>query len=33
MKKIRIYNYVPKGVDDAYAQAIMEEYKKSVTKK
>ena len=33
MKKIRIYNYVPKGVEEAYTQAIMEEYKKSVTKK
>lgn len=29
MKNIRIYNYVPPGVADAYAQAIMEEYKKS----
>ena len=33
MKKIKIYNYVPKGVEEAYTQAIMEEYKKSVTKK
>lgn len=30
MKKIRIYNYVPPGVADAYARAIMEEYRKSV---
>ena len=33
MKKIRIYNYVPKGVEEAYATAIMEEYKKTVAKK
>lgn len=33
MKKIRIYNYVPNGVEEAYAMAIMEEYKKSVQKK
>jgi hypothetical protein len=33
MKKIQIYNYVPPGVENAYAQAIMEEFKKSVAKK
>jgi hypothetical protein len=33
MKKIRIYNYVPPGVEAAYARALMEEYKKTVTKK
>jgi hypothetical protein len=32
MKKIRIYNYVPKGVEEAYTRAVMEEYKKSVAK-
>ena len=32
MKKIKIYNYVPKGVEEAYAQAMMEEYQKSVLK-
>jgi hypothetical protein len=32
MKKIRIYNYVPPGVAEAYARAIMEEYKKSIAK-
>ncbi|MDD1693254.1 MAG: hypothetical protein LUQ71_00870 [Methanoregula sp.] len=32
MKKIRIYNYVPTGVDEAYAQAILEEYLKAVAK-
>ena len=29
LKKIRIYNYVPKGVEEAYATALMEEYKKT----
>jgi hypothetical protein len=33
MKKIQIYNYVPRGVEDSYAQDIMEEFKKSVAKK
>lgn len=28
MRKIRVYNYVPKGVEKAYTMAIMEEYKK-----
>jgi len=32
MKKIKIYNYVPRGVEDAYAQALMEEYKKTLPK-
>jgi len=32
MKKIRIYNYVPKSVEEAYANAIMEEYKKTSQK-
>jgi len=32
MKKIKIYNYVPKGVEDAYAQALMDEYKKTLPK-
>jgi len=32
MKKIKIYNYVPKGVEAEYARALMEEYKKSITK-
>jgi len=32
MKKIKIYNYVPRGVEDAYAQAMMEEYKKTLPK-
>ena len=29
MKSVRIYNYIPPGVDDAYALALMEEYKKN----
>jgi len=33
LKKIRIYNYVPKGVEEEYARALMEEYKKALTKK
>jgi len=32
MKKIRIYNYVPKSVEAEYARARMEEYKKVITK-
>jgi hypothetical protein len=32
MKKIRVYNYIPPGVAEAYARAIMEEYKKSIAK-
>jgi hypothetical protein len=26
MKRIKIYNYIPPGVADAYAEAIMREY-------
>lgn len=33
MKKIRVYNYVPPGVAEAYAQAVMEEYRKIPCKK
>lgn len=32
MKKIKIYNYIPKGVEAEYARALMEEYKKAITK-
>jgi hypothetical protein len=32
MKKIRVYNYIPPGVAEAYTQAIMEEYKKASQK-
>jgi hypothetical protein len=33
LKKIRIYNYIPKGVEEEYAQALIEEYKKAIAKK
>ncbi|MDD4136585.1 MAG: hypothetical protein PHT99_01645 [Methanoregula sp.] len=33
MKKVRVYNYVPAGVDEAYAQEVLEEYRKAVAKK
>ena len=33
MKKIKIYNYVPKGVEKEYDRALLEEYKKSITKR
>jgi len=32
LKKIRIYNYIPKGVEAAYALALMEEYRKTLPK-
>jgi hypothetical protein len=32
LKKIRIYNYIPKGVEEEYARVLMEEYKKAITK-
>ncbi len=32
LKKIRIYNYVPKSVEDEYARILMEEYKKALAK-
>lgn len=32
MKKIKIYNYVPPGVEEAYALAIMDEYRKQSQK-
>ena len=32
MKKIRVYNYIPKGVEEEYTRALMEEYKKAITK-
>jgi len=33
MKKIKVYNYIPKGVEEEYARALMEEYKKAIAKK
>jgi len=32
MIKIKIYNYIPKGVEAEYARALMEEYKKTHAK-
>ena len=32
MKKIKVYNYVPPGVEEAYAAAMMEEYRKGSAK-
>lgn len=32
MKKIRVYNYIPPGVSEAYARAILDEYKKTRAK-
>ena len=32
LKKIRIYNYIPKGVEEEYARVLMEEYNKAITK-
>jgi hypothetical protein len=33
MKKIRIYNFVPKSVEEEYARVLIEEYKKAIMKK
>jgi hypothetical protein len=33
MKKIRIYNYIPKSVEEEYSRALIEEYKKAIAKK
>jgi len=32
LKKIRVSNYIPRGAEDAYARALIEEYKKAITK-
>jgi len=32
LKKIRIYNYVPRGAEDAYAKALVEEYNRAMAK-
>ncbi len=32
MQKIRVYNYVPSGVEEEYAQAVMEEYRNGTKK-
>lgn len=31
MKKIKIYNYIPRGAEAEYARALLEEYKNSIT--
>lgn len=33
MKKIRVYNYIPPGVAEAYTRAVMNEYRKSMKEK
>jgi hypothetical protein len=33
MKKVRIYNYIPKRVEEEYTEVLMEEYKKGHHKK
>ncbi len=33
MKKIHVYNYIPPGAAEAYAQAVMEEYRKTPAKR
>jgi len=32
MKKIKIYNYIPRGIEAEYARALLEEYKNRITK-
>jgi hypothetical protein len=32
LKKIRIFNYVPRAAEEAYARALVEEYNKSSVK-
>ena len=32
MKMIKIYNYIPRGIEAEYARALLEEYKNSITK-
>jgi hypothetical protein len=31
LERIRIYNYIPKGVEGEYARVLREEYKKAIT--
>jgi hypothetical protein len=30
MKRIRVYNYIPPAVEEEYARALLDEYRKSV---
>jgi hypothetical protein len=32
MKRIKVYNYVPRSVEEEYAKVLFEEYKKSLSK-
>jgi hypothetical protein len=33
LKRVNMFNYIPPGVEDEYARALFEEYKKSLVKK
>jgi hypothetical protein len=33
LKRVNVYNYIPRNVEDEYAHALFEEYKKSSMKK
>jgi len=32
LKRVRVYNYIPRNVEDEYARVLFEEYKKSSVK-
>jgi hypothetical protein len=32
LKRVKVYNYIPRNVEDEYARALFEEYKKSSMK-
>jgi len=32
LKRVKVYNYIPPNVEDEYARALFEEYKKSCAK-
>jgi len=32
LKRVKVYNYIPPNVEDEYARALFEEYKKSCVK-
>ena len=33
IKRVKVYNYIPPGVEDRYARALFEEYRKSPLKR
>ena len=33
IKRVKVYNYIPPGVEDKYARALFEEYRKSPLKR